>query len=170
MTQLENVLLPQTSGDQQKVFILYGLGEIGKTQLAGNFARKHQAKYDSIFWLNGRDKPSLSAEPNGSHLYEDNNKNNVLTDKVLEWFSINENRDWLLIFDNIDEHYSPNLDDDNAYYIKDYFPSAPHGSILITTRRSCFRGFGVTLKLTPLDEEQGREMLMSYMGISTIGQ
>lgn len=185
MMQLKKVLLPEATYDQQKVFVLNGLGGIGKTQLAANFASKHQARYSSIFWLDGRDKPSIRqsiatianrifrgqiAESNGPHLYGDDNKNNLLIDDVLDWFSEERNREWLLIFDNVDRYCSPSSSDDDAYEIGDNFPSAKHGSILITTRQSLLCRLGASLKLTALDDNQGRKMLISNMDSPVIGQ
>ncbi|KAF2183063.1 hypothetical protein K469DRAFT_786379 [Zopfia rhizophila CBS 207.26] len=48
---------PLTS--QQKVFVVYGLGGIGKTQLAIEFARKNQGRFSSVFWLDGSSETSL---------------------------------------------------------------------------------------------------------------
>src|ERR1700744_6604090 len=39
--------------------ILYGLGRIGKTQLAIEYCRRHKEKYTAIFWLNANDNDSL---------------------------------------------------------------------------------------------------------------
>jgi hypothetical protein len=57
-TELERCLLPQQPPPQRsrgrKLFVLYGLGGIGKTQLAADFARRHQTRFSSVFWLDGR--------------------------------------------------------------------------------------------------------------------
>jgi predicted AAA+ superfamily ATPase len=39
--------------------VLYGLGGIGKTQLAIEYLRRHKEKYIMIFWLNTNDQDSL---------------------------------------------------------------------------------------------------------------
>lgn len=51
--QLWNLLRPEAS-IMRKVVILYGLGGIGKTQLAIRFARLHRGDFAAIFWLNGK--------------------------------------------------------------------------------------------------------------------
>ena len=43
----------------RKVSVLYGLGGIGKTQLAIKFAKDHQAKFTSIFFLDGSSQETL---------------------------------------------------------------------------------------------------------------
>jgi len=49
MAELEQTLLPRRQYGRQKVFVLYGLGGIGKTQLAVEFARRHYRKFSSVF-------------------------------------------------------------------------------------------------------------------------
>jgi hypothetical protein len=39
--------------------VLYGLGGMGKTQLAIEYIRRHKEKYKAIFWLNANDQDSL---------------------------------------------------------------------------------------------------------------
>lgn len=185
MMQLKKVLLSETTYDQQKVFILYGLEGIGKTQLAVNFVSKHQVRYSSIFWLDERDKSSIwqsivtitnhifkgqIAESNRLHLYKDDNKNNLLIDDVLNWFSEERNQEWLLIFDNVDRYCSLSSSDNDAYEIEDNFPFAKHESILITTQQSLLCRLEVSLKLTALDNNQGRKMLISNMNSPVIDQ
>ena len=54
MTRLTQVLLPtQTDQMRRKVFIVHGLGGIGKTQLFVEFTRKHQRSYSAVFWVDG---------------------------------------------------------------------------------------------------------------------
>ena len=47
------------SNRNQTCVVLYGLGGIGKTQLANEYIRRHKAKYTAIFWLNANDQDSL---------------------------------------------------------------------------------------------------------------
>jgi len=54
MTRLTQVLLPtQTNQMRRKVFIVHGLGGIGKTQLSVEFTRQHQRSYSAVFWVDG---------------------------------------------------------------------------------------------------------------------
>jgi AAA+ ATPase superfamily predicted ATPase len=48
------------SGDGSRhTVVLYGLGGIGKTQLAIVYAKRHKDNYSAIFWLNIKDEDSL---------------------------------------------------------------------------------------------------------------
>ena len=60
MATLERVLLPRAGSSQrQKVQVLHGLGGVGKTQLAVEFARRYHRQFSSVFWLDGRNEDSL---------------------------------------------------------------------------------------------------------------
>jgi len=54
ISKVEQTLLPQRQNRRQKVFMLYVLGGIGKTQLAVELARRHHQKFTSVLWLEGR--------------------------------------------------------------------------------------------------------------------
>ena len=60
ITQLTQNLLPTTVDlMRRKVFILHGLGGIGKTQLSVEFARQYHKKYTAVFWVDGSTKERL---------------------------------------------------------------------------------------------------------------
>jgi hypothetical protein len=62
IVKLERVLLPRPEQGQrqrQKIHVLRGLGGIGKTQLAVEFARRHYRRFSSVFWLDGRSEDIL---------------------------------------------------------------------------------------------------------------
>jgi AAA+ ATPase superfamily predicted ATPase len=58
MKELEEHLLP-SANKRQKIFVLRGLGGIGKTQLAVEFIRRHHKPFSSVFWLDGNSNDSL---------------------------------------------------------------------------------------------------------------
>jgi hypothetical protein len=118
--ELEHALLPQRHNRRQKIFILYGLGGIGKTQLAVDFARRHHQRFSSVFWLDGRLEDSLEQSiancetriPEGQ--ISEKSRNYILSGEgnidavgmeVMDWLRKPDNTDWLLIFDNVDRDY-----------------------------------------------------------------
>jgi len=176
---LEQCLLPQSHSQQrrQQVFILYGLGGIGKTQLAVDFARRHQATFSSVFWLDGRSEDRLrqSLAGCGKRIPEgqipdrsrtaipssEEDLNAVITD-VMEWLARPDNVDWLLIFDNVDQDYEQG-GATGAYDVQTYLP-ADHGAVLITTRLSRQAQLGDSKQLKRVDEELGKAIFQQWRG------
>ena len=186
MTRLTQALLP-TSTDQmrRKVFILHGLGGIGKTQLSVEFTRKYQGSYSAVFWIDGSSKERLRRSiadlasrlpqhqlSEGSRNYSRNRTANVdeVVEDVLKWFSQPSNKQWLLIFDNVDREFSVPSRDPEAFDVKEYFPTADQGSILITSRLASLWQLGTDMKLEPVNEVQGESILENNLGRSTEGE
>jgi len=44
---------------RRKMFVVHGLGGIGKTQLCIEFVRRYQEKYTAVFWLDGSSEDAL---------------------------------------------------------------------------------------------------------------
>jgi len=179
MQQLEQALLPQMQPKdcRRKILVLDGLGGIGKTQLAVEFARTHQMKFTAVFWLDGSSKDNLkqsiascaSRIPEGQ-IPETSRKFlsgtgganlDTMVDNFLEWLSRTDNRSWLMIFDNVDRDYQHNTDS-SAYDVMDYIPEADHGSVLITTRLANLRQLGASLHLNSVDLSQAREIFRKW--------
>jgi hypothetical protein len=116
---LEQCLLPQQPPtERRKVCVLHGLGGIGKTQLAIDFARRHKAAFSAIFWLDGRSEDQLrqsfarclaripefrTASRNPDMNPDSKEGLDVAVMNVIEWLARPSNTQWLLIFDNIDQ-------------------------------------------------------------------
>jgi hypothetical protein len=49
----------QSPQRQQRVFIVHGLGGIGKTQLCAEFVKTHAEWFSAVLWLDGPSKDSL---------------------------------------------------------------------------------------------------------------
>lgn len=183
MVRLTQVLLP-TSTDQmrRKVFIVHGLGGIGKTQLSIEFIRKYQGSYSAVFWIEGSSKERLRRSiadlasrlpqhqlPERSRGYSQKGSANVdeVVEDVLKWLSQPSNNQWLLVFDNVDREFSVSSRDLEAFNVKEYFPTADHGSILITSRLASLWQLGMDMKLEPVNKVQGVSILENSLGQST---
>ncbi|KAK3613020.1 hypothetical protein LTR56_028114 [Elasticomyces elasticus] len=57
--QLETFFQPKSESVRQKVFVVHGLGGIGKTQLCGEYVRRHKDYFTAIFWLDRSSKDAL---------------------------------------------------------------------------------------------------------------
>jgi NB-ARC domain len=181
VTQMEEWLSPTSS--VQNVVVISGLGGIGKTQLCIHYAKRYHHLYSSIIWLNAKDESTLKA---GLVSLASRIMNVVkLADEeqavhyVRRWLSESENKKWLIIYDNFEDPYLPEIPNPAGYDIQLFFPYREHGSILITTRSSQIK-FG-NLKVLPLEKlkdphqrlailskrsgrktEGGEQILMSY--------
>ena len=145
-------LAPNAEPNRRKICVIHGLGGIGKTQLAIKYATTYEHLYTSVFWLEGKTENSLlrSLVTIASRLPKDQVSIRDIKDttsaeelkeigqKVLRWFTLEGNHNWLLIFDNIDKTSTLASPSDSesltTYDIKSYFPAGDRGSIVITTR------------------------------------
>ncbi|KAF2804503.1 uncharacterized protein BDZ99DRAFT_153321 [Mytilinidion resinicola] len=174
MRQLEQFFLHDTPAtDRRKIFVVHGLGGIGKTQLAVEFAREHRRGFSGIFWLDGSSEASLKQTfvgmaqrlpweeltADGVEMLKHSNVDvDVAVRECLRWLSLPLNRHWLLIVDSVDREYD-DKDDSQAYKVEDYFPHADHGSILITSRLGSLQGDGPGLMLGTVSTEQAVAIL-----------
>jgi hypothetical protein len=181
MARLEKFFGTDGDGDdkRRKVFVVYGLGGMGKTQLCVEYARQHKKDFTAVFWLDGSSKdalrqslaaasamamrqgPSSTALPvSGAHDVDE------AIAALHQWLSLETNTGWLLVLDNIDREWqgASGRADPQAYDFKDYLPPADHGKVLITTRLGRLQRAKVSLRLGEVDSDVGREMLESRAG------
>jgi hypothetical protein len=178
MEEMERVLLPRhRQNSRQQKYILHGLGGIGKTQLAVEFARRHHRWFSAVFWLDGRSEDSLkqsivscaSRIPQGhiaetSRAYGADSSVDVdaVVRDVLGWLARSDNTAWLLIFDNVDREYSKSSSDAEAYDMKCYLSGADHGSVLVTTRLAKLEQLGESQEVGKVDRAQAKAIFESW--------
>lgn len=157
--------------EQQRVFVVYGMGGIGKTQLCADFARSNAQRFSAVFWLDGDSKESLQRSmANAAMQLPLWNEGTAPTDIVLlrnallNWLSLPGNTKWLVIMDNIDRDWQTQPKDEQAYNYRDFLPSADHGNVLITTRLSRLQRPNACLNLKSVDDELARKMIESRAG------
>ena len=176
--ELEKCLLqsPQQR-HRRKIFVVHGLGGIGKTQLAASFARRHQHAFSSVLWLDGRSEDQLRKSlasyarkiPDGQipasrktcALSDEAELNAVVAD-VLDWLARPDNLDWLMVFDNVD-HDQQQGGATSAYEITKYLPG-DHGSVLVTTRLSQLAQLGESKPLQKVDEDLSKAIFSQWYG------
>jgi hypothetical protein len=182
---MKELLMPSEVSNRRKICVVHGLGGIGKTQLAIEYSRVHKASYSSFFWLDGKTEESLIQSilqipprlPKGQISYVDAREIKGLEEsrqraqEILEWFVLEENTRWLLVFDNIDKTSYEEVSDQNTessstYDITRYFPRGDTGSIIITTRLSRLVSLGSQVHLRKLDILDSLLILEKYAGRS----
>ncbi|CAN9191964.1 unnamed protein product [Alternaria alternata] len=180
MAELERVLLPRPRQDQcqrQKTHVLRGLGGMGKTQLAVEFARRHHRRFSSVFWLDGRSEDILKRSiascagrippgqiPETSRQYAADASAGIdaVVKDVMAWLARPNNTAWLLVFDNVDREYAAQGGDPDAYDVRRYFSRTDHGSVLVTTRLARLEQLGDSQQLGKVDEAQAKAILESW--------
>jgi len=123
-----------------------GLGGIGKTQLALEYAYRYQKSYHDIFWASADTEEALMAAymrfAEVLHLPEAKEADqNKVKEAVRRWFRVHTN--WLLIIDNIDE----------LHLLPSFVPENRQGAVLLTTRRQVTEPVAQALELEVLPEE-----------------
>jgi hypothetical protein len=166
-------------GKRRKVFVVYGMGGMGKTQLCVEYVRRHRRDFSAIFWLDGSSKDALrqsltdaasrvarEGSMSAGQPVPDPHDVNGAIEALQQWLSSHANTDWLLVFDNVDREWqgAGGSADPQAYDFKDYLPPADHGNVLITTRLSRLQRPKASLRLGEVDNDLGREMLESRAG------
>ncbi|CAC9895906.1 unnamed protein product, partial [Aureobasidium pullulans] len=164
---------------RRKIFVVHGLGGIGKTQLSIEFVRQYQTKYSAVFWLDGSSKDALQNSflnivtrlPAGevtlslAHAAKQASPDmKLIVRGVQDWLSLPSNHRWVVVIDNVDRDYTTKGTDPLAYELKEYLPAADHGNVLVTSRLSTLVAARNSHRLTRVDHDQSRAILEAAGG------
>lgn len=182
MRDLETALLPSgakfisSESTSTKYFALSGMGGLGKTEIATEFAFRHRQKFDAVFWVKADEVAKLDqsysqiAQILGLETAAESTSQVVSKGLVKEWLSHPYMRlpleghsevssqaqaTWLIIFDNADE---PSI-------VADYWPVMGNGSVLITSRDPLAKTYYSTkvsgVDLEPFSDADGASLLQT---------
>jgi tetratricopeptide (TPR) repeat protein len=122
---------------------VHGLGGVGKTLLAVEFAFRHADDYNKVLWLAAEEPTTLAssfanlARELGLRLAEKSDQA-VRTAAVLRWMESNDR--WLLVFDNAVRRED----------VESYVPQRHAGHVLITSRNPDWQPLARPLKVRTL--------------------
>jgi tetratricopeptide (TPR) repeat protein len=130
-----------------------GLGGIGKTQIAVEFAYRYCDKYKAILWTRAdSDEVLISDFVNIAHLLDlpqkDVQDQNLVVIAVKRW--LQTNKDWLLILDNVED----------LEMINNFLPTMTAGHILLTTRIQATGTFAQPVEIEKMEREEGATFLL----------
>lgn len=162
------------------VCTVHGLGGVGKTQLALEYAYRHQVDFRYVFWLPAEYGPRLAQRfadiasvvlhrgPQASQTVDlaaavqatkdwlDDTSESFYIDSPLHHTNNSaEDQTWLLIYDNVESWES----------IKPYWPSGRRGFIMITSQSSELVQIsgGREISLMPLSPRDGATLLLRHL-------
>jgi tetratricopeptide (TPR) repeat protein len=143
---LDRMRKAMISGRTVTVHSLRGMGGVGKTQLAIEYAHRFASDFEIVWWIPA-EQPALIPD----HLTElgialglDVDPSSIA--QVLN--ALRGRQRWLLFFDNAEDPVT----------LRPYLPSG-QGQVVITTRRSGFGALGAVLNLDLLDRAESTALL-----------
>jgi tetratricopeptide (TPR) repeat protein len=154
LTDLRAALTGEGKAALSQTQAISGMGGVGKTQTAVEYAYKHRSDYSAVFWTLADTDVALSAgfleiarlldlpEKDAKDLAE-------AREAVKRWLGANDG--WLLIFDNAD---APEL-------IEPFLPPDRKGHVLLTSRASVFDTVGIAnaLELAKMEPGEATQFL-----------
>jgi len=153
LSDLRTMLLASASAALVQPPAISGLGGIGKTQTAIEYAYRYQAEYAVILWMQASSRETLIADITRAatllHLPEqDAREQERIVQALKHWLEANTG--WLLIFDNADD----------LHIVSDVLPSRNSGHILFTTRATAMSDLAQRVPIDEMDRAEGSLLLL----------
>jgi TIR domain len=152
LQDLRGVLQAQGSGAVLQAGALYGLGGVGKTELAVEYAHRYMADYDLVWWVPAEQPlaipgrlAALARRLKIPEVPDQDEQLGLLWDELPRW------ERWLLLYDNATEPRE----------LAPYRPPAGGGQVLITSRNPAWGALARPIYVDVLEREQAIGLLLS---------
>ena len=169
LAQIQSVLTEpglSSSKNRKKPIVLTGLGGVGKTQTALEYARIHCDSYKTLFYIDATDESSFLnglleildlIHINGASAFPSDHSMHTrkLAPFVKTWLSHRKSK-WLIIVDNFDKPEDVDL--------SSALPSSALGDVIVASRRSDAGEIGHWIPVEPMEEEESDELLLKVAG------
>lgn len=156
-SDLLTTLHEQLNKGQQAAFVqfqaLTGLGGIGKTQIAIEYAYRYRGEYYAVFWVRAASHDTLVADfVEMAHLLQlperDAPEHPGVVNAAKCWLSQHTN--WLLILDNADD----------LALVADFLPTGGAGHLLLTTRTQATGKIASSIPVEKMEQREGVLLLL----------
>ncbi|KAJ7853125.1 P-loop containing nucleoside triphosphate hydrolase protein [Mycena olivaceomarginata] len=131
---------------KQKIYVLYGLGGAGKTQIALKFIEE-STDFNDCFLVDASTRETI--ETGLKHIALVKQTGNSSQD-ALSWLA-SKQEDWLVFFDNAD---NPKIN------LNQFFPKCNHGNIIITSRNPNLCIYGGHSQVSDMEESDAVALLL----------
>src|SRR6266702_5129357 len=141
---------------------LSGLGGIGKTQIAVEYAYRSRDHYQAILWITASSREALSADfvmlAALLDLPEQHGQDqDIVIRAVKRWLTTHTH--WLLMLDNVD----------NLEMIVDFLPIQSTGDVLLTTRLQALGTVAQSVEVEKMGLDDGMEVLLRRTNVIAPG-
>jgi tetratricopeptide (TPR) repeat protein len=132
---------------------IYGLGGVGKTQTAVEYAYRFATDYEVVWWIRAEEATTLAADY-AALAVELGLPENVASEPsaivkaVRRW--LGQNAGWLLVFDNAQ----------GVTDIRNYLPQGSTGHVIVTSRDPNWKGVASALPVEPMKRKEAVNFLL----------
>lgn len=149
LARLHSMLQQQKSAALTQASALSGLGGIGKTQIALEYAYRYQEHYKTILWVDAYTRDNFLKLAAMLDLPEQHEQElEIVLSAVKRW--LGTHTDWLLILDNVED---PTM-------IAEFLPRHNQGNVLITTRLHTLGTIADSIEVEKMGHEDAIQFLL----------